>query len=124
MDLKNGLFCNACSGIAALNFAIITGANPIYCLGLDGTYLPKKNGSHYKEVYINEIKVENELSRQEIYEDKRHNLFRKFIPWKNRIINVCDPDISVMKDTFKTIKFEDINFDDIRKKTNPKKTKI
>jgi len=106
--LSDGLYCNMCSGLAALNFAVIAGADPIYCLGMDGTTLDKRSGSHYKADYTGEAIKDEVLTRKDMYNDKRHKFFRKFSPYKNRIVNICDPEISIMKDKFTTITFNEM----------------
>ena len=109
--IEDGLWNNCNSGVAALNLAIITGANPIYLLGHDHTNLDKSKGHHYKTGYTGE-KIDNGKGMLE----KQH-FYNKFIPFNrdDRIINVCKKEISTMK-LFKTIEFDEIDLDACQKK--------
>jgi glycosyltransferase involved in cell wall biosynthesis len=109
-DIKNGLWNNCNSGIAALNLALITGANPIYLIGHDSTNIDNTNGAHYKKDYPGE-KTNPNYSE---YEKKKQMFYNKFIPFKDRIINVCDPEKAKLKQ-FKTIPFEQIKINGIKK---------
>jgi glycosyltransferase involved in cell wall biosynthesis len=84
--IEDGLFSGNLSGLAALNLAIITGANPIYLLGYGRRPNTTKTGYHYKNNYPGEIKndiVFNKMDRVNLY-------FKKFERWSGRIIHVTE----------------------------------
>jgi hypothetical protein len=77
--------------MCALHLALITGANPIYMLGMDTLKEDAENGKkeeikhHYKENYPFE-RTSKEYLMKYIRTEKG---FLKFSKWKDRIINVC-----------------------------------
>jgi hypothetical protein len=98
--IENGLWNNRMTGIAALNLAIITGANPIYLLGFDcGT--GEGSDYHYKKDYTAADQTEE---RREKYVNSAR-FFDKFEPWKDRIIN-CSLESNIT--TFKKMPFKKI----------------
>lgn len=98
--IEEGLWNGRMSGIAALNLALISGANPIYLLGIDcggGDY----TDYHYKKNYTGA--VYNEKKRMKYVNNA--GFFDRFSKYKDRVINLSS--ISNIK-TFKKMKFEDI----------------
>jgi len=103
-SIASGLYrCQ--SGIAALNLAIITGANPIYLIGHDSTNGDKSKGGHYKINYTgSKPRTKEEINS---YEKRIKDFYKLFLAYKDRIINICDPEKSTtLKGYFKTIPFE------------------
>jgi hypothetical protein len=80
LRIEDGLYNCYLSGIAATNLAIISGANPIYLLGLDcggGT----KEDKHYRQIFNGHVDSVAKYERGAQY-------FEKFFLWKDRIINL------------------------------------
>lgn len=88
IKIQDGLFSPNLSGLAALNLAILTGANPIYLLGYGMGSGASKDSYHYKANYTGEIK------KQEIFDKfvmvNKH--FHSFRTWANRIMHVTEGD--------------------------------
>jgi hypothetical protein len=102
--IEEGLY-DCQSGIAALNLAIISGANPIYLIGHDSTTLDKSRGDHFKTTYTGS----NVKGNYNAYEEKKQFWFSKFMPYKDRIINICDPKIAFsFNGYFKTMSFDEL----------------
>lgn len=98
--IQDGLYNNRMTGIAALNLAIIAGANPIYLLGFDCGIGTGEN-YHYKEDYTGADK--NESRRVKYVNSAR--FFDKFEQYSDRIINLSkESNIT----TFKKMRFKDI----------------
>lgn len=99
----NGMINGQVSGIIALHLAIISGANPIYLLGLDnGGLKSNKNGNHFKKDYTGESLKK---AGWENYLEKIPRTFEQFKPWAHKIYNV-DP-LGDIK-TFKKISWKDV----------------
>jgi glycosyltransferase involved in cell wall biosynthesis len=82
--LKDGLFNGNLSGLAALNLAICSGADPIYLIGNGGDGEATAESYHYKENYTAEIKEPKRLKKfQNVLK-----YFDHFAPWSPRIIHV------------------------------------
>jgi hypothetical protein len=88
LNIINGLY-GKLTGLNALHLALISGANPIYLLGMD---TPKEIATqkgtinhHYKNDYTAE-KKQREYLQKYINTYKSYN---KFVKWKDKIINVC-----------------------------------
>lgn len=90
---SDGLFKSALTGLVALNLAILSGANPIYLLGLDcgGSFT---DTYHYKNDYPGEEKTKIKYRKYQ----RTAYFFDNFAAWKDRIINLSE--ISQIK-TFK-----------------------
>jgi glycosyltransferase involved in cell wall biosynthesis len=94
--IQKGLFNGALTGLCALNLALISGANPIYMLGMDCIPYDEK-GYHYKKEYNGEIKTEEKYKKYR----GANRYFAKFKKWSKRIINVNKgfietfPDVSI-----------------------------
>jgi hypothetical protein len=87
-SIEQGLYRGSLSGICALNLAVISGANPIYMLGLDsGGVKDKSKGTHFIKNYPGE-KID-ERSHTTKYR-QLNSWMRAFNPYRDRIINV-DP---------------------------------
>lgn len=103
LDPEKGLYPRCLTGAAALHLALMTGANPIYMIGLD---TPKefdmKDGHHYNKDYTGEHNTERSLKGTL----GKYGLFQAFYKWKDRIVNVC-PDGYI--DIFKKISFEELD---------------
>lgn len=86
MDIEKGLYNGCLTGLAALHLALISGANPIYLLGCDNT--PDQT---YQDYHYGNNDYNGEIKTKEKYEKYIGALgyYKKFLPWKNRIINVC-----------------------------------
>jgi Glycosyltransferase len=85
-DLREGLFTNKLSGTVALNLAIISGANPIYCLGYGNNPDTTADAYHFDENYTAENKDQKIL-------DKfigAYGYFNHYGSWKDRVIHVSD----------------------------------
>jgi glycosyltransferase involved in cell wall biosynthesis len=83
MNIEEGLFCGFLTGLAGLHLALISGANPIYLLGLDcggGT----QQDFHYK---IDYTAASRGAERYKKYIGTA-KYFDRFAPWKDRIINL------------------------------------
>jgi len=88
--IENGLFARPLTGLVALNLAICSGANRIYMIGMDMPknfirYFKDGNSSHYREDYNGEDKTKKSIMNTV----SRLELFKKFIPFSDRIYNVC-----------------------------------
>lgn len=102
-QIINGLYDGQVSGVCALHLAIISGANPIYMLGMDnGGLRDNRNGNHFKSDYTGES-----LKKKgwENYLEKIPRHFNVFEKWKDRIINV-DP-LGDIK-TFRKVSWKDV----------------
>jgi glycosyltransferase involved in cell wall biosynthesis len=85
LDIAKGLYNGCLSGLAALHLALISGANPIYLIGIDcggGVYYD----FHYKKDYTGATRSQE---RWQKYRGTA-NYFKKFSKWKNRVINLSD----------------------------------
>jgi hypothetical protein len=102
-QIINGLYDGQVSGVCALHLAIISGANPIYMLGMDnGGIKSNKDGNHFKKDYTGEsLKTKG----WENYLEKIPRFFDRFEKWKDRIINV-DP-LGDIK-TFRKVSWKDV----------------
>lgn len=104
LNLENGLI-GCMSGVSAVHLAIISGANPIYMLGLDTPIElkdKKQAKHHYKDNYPSEnINIQKYLDKEKWY--------KKFEPYKERIINVCEN--GTMTNMFKRISQEQLKLD-------------
>jgi hypothetical protein len=79
LKFKDGLFNGYLSGIAATHLAIISGANPIYLLGLDC-------GGKENEYYCREMATGYQESVKKYENGAQY--FEKFKPWADKIINL------------------------------------
>lgn len=106
--IEKGLYARKSTGLCALNLAIILGANPIYLIGLDNaknweSQFPKYNGGiHIHKNYTGGV---NSLEAAKGYLPVL-KYYKKFLPYKNRIINVCENGIM---DWFKRISMTEFN---------------
>lgn len=92
--IQDGLFSPNLSGLAALNLAILTGANPVYLLGYGMGSGASEKSYHYKEDYTGEVK------KKEIFEKfiRVNKQFEHFCQWAHRIMHVTEgDDIPVFK---------------------------
>lgn len=102
-QIINGLYDGQVSGVCALHLAIISGANPIYMLGMDnGGLKDNLSGNHFKKDYTGESLKKKGWGN---YLEKIPRHFNAFEKWKDRIINV-DP-LGDIK-TFKKISWKDV----------------
>jgi hypothetical protein len=103
MGIQNGLYRGSLAGLCALNLAIISGANPIYMLGLDsGGLRDKSRGTHFRADYPGE-KI-NPASHTGKYK-QMNGWMRAFLPYRERIVNV-DPKGELQH--FRKMAFKDI----------------
>lgn len=98
-DITKGLFCDMLSGTCCLHLAILSGANPIYLLGMDSGGSTK---IHYEDNYKGEFKINSHY----INPVKKNNLFSHFEKYADRIINV---DQKGNLKYFKKIHWKDMN---------------
>lgn len=90
LKIENGLWNRGLSGVCAVHLALISGANPIYMIGMD---TPKnidisklsETGLHYDKNYTGESRLQ--LCYKNVTDKLK--LFKEFYPWKDRLINVC-----------------------------------
>jgi glycosyltransferase involved in cell wall biosynthesis len=107
LNIQNGLF-GKLTGVCAIHLALISGANPIYLLGMDTkkehakAEEKEKINHHYKSDYTWEIKTGKYLQKYV----RTYKSYLKFSPWKNRIINVCID--GTAPDIFKRISQEEL----------------
>jgi glycosyltransferase involved in cell wall biosynthesis len=82
LNIEDGLFNASSSGLCALNLALITGANPIYIVGIDGT--GTANNHHYKESYTGETKTDKMVDKYA----GNIGYYKYFEKYKDRIKNL------------------------------------
>jgi hypothetical protein len=104
--IEDGLY-NCQSGVAALNFAIIAGANPIYLIGHDSTTDDKTQSDYFSTKYRETTPAK---ANYDEYESRKMGWYGKFLKYADRIINVCDLDRAfTFRNYFKTIPFNEID---------------
>lgn len=86
LEIENGLYNGNFSGIAALNLALITGADPIYLLGFGMGKGANPESYHYKNDYTGEQKT---LSRYQKFLSVNRQ-YQAFHPYRNRVIHVSE----------------------------------
>jgi hypothetical protein len=92
----DGLYTFVVSGLTAMNLALLSGANPVYMLGLDnGGLQDNKGGTHYKAGYTGESVGKGNWRK---FKTKIPERMLDYLPWADRFINV-DPmgDITAFK---------------------------
>lgn len=82
----DGLYNANFSGIAALNLAIVAGANPIYLIGYGMGKAASEEGYHYKPNYCGEVKSEKVFRKFVRVQEQ----FEKFGEFGKRIVHVTD----------------------------------
>jgi len=82
--IEDGLYSPSFSGLAALNLALLTGANPIYLLGYGNGAGANADHYHYKKDYTGETKNEKTFKKF----ISVLNYYKKFSAYKNRVIHV------------------------------------
>jgi hypothetical protein len=87
LRLIDGLLGFTLTGIVAINLALISGARPIYLLGLDnGGFKDPNKHTHYKDTYTGErLGQGNYKSR---FFDRVPERLLKYAPWADRFVNV------------------------------------
>lgn len=101
LKIEDGLYSGNFGGLAALNLALITGANPIYLIGFGMGTTGNAQSYHYKLDYSGEDKTERRFLKFK----RVQRYFERFRSFSDRIIHVTDgKDIPV----FKKIKSKDI----------------
>jgi len=86
-NFDEGLYSSNLSGLAALNFALLTGANPIYLIGYgNGQKESSFESYHYKEDYTGELKTDEKFKKFL----RVLKYFKTFAPYRDRIIHVTD----------------------------------
>jgi hypothetical protein len=96
LHLIDGLYSFIVSGVTAVNLALITGANPIYLMGLDnGGCKDNKTSTHYKDTYPGERVGYGNWSK---FTRRVPEVMLRYSPWADRFVNV-DPlgDITAFK---------------------------
>jgi glycosyltransferase involved in cell wall biosynthesis len=110
LNANLGLYSGSLSGHCALHLALITGANPIYLLGMDAGG-GDAQAYHYKDDYTGEVKGQKKLDKYE----SAALLMEKFTPFSdNRVFNV---DTYAKIPFFKRISWDDIPFDKLPAKS-------
>lgn len=103
LEPEKGLYPRVLTGMVAVHLALVSGANPIYMIGMDTPQeIDMKEGHHFNKGYTGEVNTEKSLKGT----TDKYNLFSAFAKWKDRIINVC-PDGRI--DMFKKISFEELD---------------
>jgi glycosyltransferase involved in cell wall biosynthesis len=82
--MADGIYDGNLSGLAALNLAIISGANPIYLLGFGMGKGGSRESYHYREDYTAEVKEDHRFRKFQRVLSK----FAAFAPYADRIIHV------------------------------------
>lgn len=101
-DLRNGLYSPNFSGLAALNLAIIAGADPIYLIGFGNGKSASHLNYHYRKDYNGEVKKKKIFTKYcNVYA-----FFEKFGKWKDRVIHVTDGDDIPVFDKMRTEDFK------------------
>jgi hypothetical protein len=83
LDITKGLFCGMLSGTAALHLALISGANPIYLIGLDCGGGTAEN-YHYKKDYTGALPTKQKWLKY----TRTAAYFNQFEKWKSRVVNL------------------------------------
>jgi len=107
IDIKDGLYSNKFSGLAALNLAIIAGANPIFLIGFGMGKDGNKNLFHFRTKYQG---VGTQPKEQYGKYLKVYNNFRHFKKWHPAIIHVTEGQ--------SLVDFKKINFQTLKRKFN------
>lgn len=103
LDPNKGIYPRVLTGAAALHLALIANANPIYMIGCDTPRdITLKDGHHYNKDYTGERNDEKSLKGTM----GKYVLYKSFLPWKDRIINVCD---NGSIDIFQMINYKDFD---------------
>jgi glycosyltransferase involved in cell wall biosynthesis len=108
LNIEDGLFNGSLSALCALHLAIITGANPIYLIGLDCGG-PSHKDYHYKPDYNGAVHTLEKLNKY----IGTAGFFNHFKEYKDRIKNISK--ISNIK-TFQKVDMPDFNKLKYRKK--------
>lgn len=111
LNIQKGLF-GKITGLSALHLALVSGANPIYMLGMDTLKEDAEKTDnvehHYKPDYIGEVKTAKYLQKY----IRTEKAFLNFQKWSDRVINVCVN--GTMPDIFKRISKDELK-NDIKK---------
>jgi glycosyltransferase involved in cell wall biosynthesis len=83
LDIKKGLYNGMLGGVAALHLALISGANPIFLIGLDCGGGTAEN-YHYKKSYTGALPTKQKWEKYK----RTAAYFNHFEKWKKRIINL------------------------------------
>ena len=87
LDPNKGIYPRVLTGAAALHIALISGANPIYLIGCDTPQqLDMTQGHHFTYDYTGERNDDKSLNGTV----GKYVLYKEFMPWGDRIINVCE----------------------------------
>jgi hypothetical protein len=102
LNIKDGLYPRVLTGACGLHLALISGANPIYMIGLDTAKDENLiGGHHYREDYTGEHNIEKSLNGTL----GKYGMFKTFYKWRDRIINVCE---NGRLDMFKMISYKEL----------------
>lgn len=91
MIIENGLYNRALTGICAVHLALISGANPVYLIGMDTPVdididKIEETGIHYEKNYTGEVRIK--LCYENVMDKLK--LFKDFGIHQKRLINVCE----------------------------------
>lgn len=88
-DMSKGLYSRCSTGLCATHLAICLGADPIYLVGMD---TPKSyhESADFDDIHIDKSYAGGVNSKEAIEGYLKYiKMFRAFIPYQKRIINVC-----------------------------------
>lgn len=86
-NIVQGLYSFVASGLTAINLALVSGANPIYLIGLDtGGQWDRSAGTHYKGGYTGEAIGGNDPLAK--FKRRVPELLLKYAQWADRFRNV------------------------------------
>lgn len=118
-DLRKGLYHPHLTGLAALNLAVISGANPIYYMGQGQRRGADPDSYHYKDGYTGANKTKEKMRK---YRSAMNFYVDGFENYSDRIINVTDFDNQIY--TFPTMTQEKLKKELSKIKVNTKVPKI
>lgn len=110
LNIADGLYSSNFSGLAALNLALLTGANPIYLIGFGMGTTGGVENYHYKESDYAYNKDTRAAKRYEKYKETYLH-FKQFMPYVHKIKHVTNGDDLEL---FSKIKIDD--FEAVKKK--------
>ena len=108
-DIETGLWNGNLTGLCAVNLALISGATPIYLLGMDNKPEYNYTQYHYKPDYTGEVKDPKKYKKY-LGANQFNEAFKPFA--ENRIYNVCKG--GLIK-AYKQIDFNEIPLDGYQK---------
>jgi hypothetical protein len=84
LDIQYGLYSRSLTGLCCVHLALISGADPIYLIGMDSpTDWNEEQGQHYAIDYLGENNSKDNFDGT----IRAMKMFQKFMPHKNRFVN-------------------------------------